>query len=98
MSSSTETLKQGQIEAIKEWIEKKATKESAKCPICGHQQWAIGEHLIRTSIHTPGVTALGGQAYVYAHISCTNCAYTRFFNAVMLGLVPPAKEVQDGQK
>lgn len=97
MSSSTEKPNQKQEEATKAWIEKKATKESSKCPVCGHRQWMAADYLIRASTYSPGVAVMGGPSYVYAQITCANCGYTRLFNAVVMGLVPQGGK-PDGEK
>ncbi len=61
---------------------------SAKnCPICGSNQWLIGEHVVESPIITEGVRGFGAGAYPSVMLISQPCGYTLYFNAVILGVI-----------
>jgi len=75
-----------QIDYLKamDWIRRNWTK-TTECPICGSDDWGIGDQIVEISPFMPGAPVYP-QFFVY----CQKCAYTIFFNAVIAGLVPTA--------
>jgi C4-type Zn-finger protein len=69
-----------------EWLNEKS--KSAECPVCGTNQWNVGDDLLNLTPFTGGTLVVGGLSYPVAFISCGNCMYVRHFMAVPLGLVP----------
>ena len=57
------------------------------CPVCNHNNWSIGAHLLNGMVHTPGGVTIGGPTYPMAFIVCGNCAYVRQFMAIPLGIL-----------
>ena len=68
------------------WLNERG--KSHKCPVCERSDWGIGEHLLQGLIYLPnGNVSIGGPNYPQAFIVCNNCAYTRTFMAVQIGLI-----------
>jgi hypothetical protein len=70
------------------------------CTICKQTNWAITEHLVRLSIHTPQGLIIGGPTYPCFQLLCTNCGAIQLINAVKTGIIlqspPDKKEVPNG--
>jgi predicted nucleic-acid-binding Zn-ribbon protein len=56
------------------------------CPICSHNNWVVGGHLVTPIITRDGGIQLGSVSYPYFMISCSNCGHTHFFSAVIARL------------
>jgi hypothetical protein len=63
------------------------------CPISGHQNWVLGDHIVQPVTHAGGVV-IGGVSYPQIMVICGGCGYTVYMNAVIAGVVPG---VQHGQ-
>jgi predicted nucleic-acid-binding Zn-ribbon protein len=78
---------------LQEWLDKKWT-EKAKCPICGTDDWALGE--IVGALPEATSRFVAGPQYPLAAVFCNTCGYARFFNALVAQVVerdtPPAEE------
>lgn len=59
--------------------------QSRACPICGENNWAVGDELIR--LWTSQLKA----AYPTAVVVCNTCGYTFFVNLTVLGIMPEGK-------
>jgi hypothetical protein len=58
------------------------------CPICGATNWLIGDRFVSTtSLGENGAVILGGSVYPFV-VMFSPCGYTRFMNAIMLGVYP----------
>ncbi len=75
-----------QVDYLKamDWIRKNWTKPT-ECPICGSDQWEIGDQIVEIRPFSPG-----SRVYPHFFVYCQKCAYTIFFNAVLAGLIPAA--------
>lgn len=71
---------------LRDWLQAK-TKNYA-CPVCHTNAWSLGEHLLNGTVFVGGNLIVGGPAYPMAFTVCNNCAYTRTFMAVPIGLLP----------
>lgn len=84
-----------QKEAIDTWLKAKWTMD-ARCPISGDVNWQIADHLVQPMAFFAGGLAVGGPGYPQVMLICRSCGLTRYFNAVLLGVVqgapPPAQE------
>ena len=79
------------------WLNEKGVNHS--CPVCGENEWIVGDHLLTGVLHFPdGGMSLGGAAYPTVILVCSNCAYTRHFMAGPIGLLKNALSggAQDG--
>ena len=77
------------------WMNKKA--KAHHCPVCATNAWTIGDDLINALPYTGGSLVIGGPTYPLAFLVCNNCAYTRHFMAVPIGLISPS-ENEEGEK
>lgn len=93
-------LSENEKGTIEEWLKERWKQERLACPISGHRDWIIADHLVQMFIHRPKMFAIGGPTYPHALVICSGCGYTVFFNAVMIGLVPPGshQESPTGQE
>lgn len=87
-------LTQDEKQKIVAWLNEKGVNHS--CPFCGQNNWSIGDHLLSGMVHTGGGLVIGGAAYPSAFTVCNNCAYTRQFMAVPIGIFQT--ETPEGKK
>lgn len=74
-----------------DWIKERG-HVLGKCPICDSQEWFIADHLVMPiTVGGGGSLLLGGPGYPQIMIVSKKCGYTRFLNAVMIGISPPQK-------
>ena len=79
------------LDAARAWLSEKWT-ESNQCPISGHNSWSISADIVQpatspsTMISPTQGLMLGGRAYPLVMVTCTECGYAMFFNAVVMGL------------
>jgi|HubBroStandDraft_6_1064221.scaffolds.fasta_scaffold634066_2 hypothetical protein len=62
------------------------------CPHCGNPNWLVGDHLVQPITLGPNnsIQLGGGAGYPQVMLISVGCGYTRFFNAVVLGILPAA--------
>lgn len=89
MPDTSGTLTQSEQDAVVKWLQTKATI-LGKCEACGNDKWTLSTHIVAPPIFSGGLI-LGGTAYPQVMLNCTNCAHTRFFNAVIMGIFPAQK-------
>jgi hypothetical protein len=67
------------------------------CPVCKQTDWIIFERLYEVrEYHEEGMVLAGG-IIPFIVVSCTTCGNTRFFNAIVAGVVKSReKEVENG--
>lgn len=66
---------------------------SVQCPICNATNWNTSNEIFEMSkFHREGGLFVGGLRIPLIPISCTNCGYTFFINAIISGVVDPMKE------
>jgi predicted nucleic-acid-binding Zn-ribbon protein len=74
---------------IATWLSTK--DKSQKCPVCNEIAWVTESRFGCAPVYAVGT----GMDFSYVHpfvvVVCTNCGYTRLFNAVIMGLLgsPP---------
>lgn len=76
------------------WLNEKGVEHS--CPFCNQNNWSIGDHLLSGMIHSGGGLVIGGASYPSVFTVCNNCAYTRQFMAVPIGILPA--QTPEGEK
>ena len=80
-------LTKEQSEAALAWI-KRHFATPRNCPVCRNTNWTLGDRLVApTPFQADGGWIMGGTAMPMLALICTTCGYTRFFNAVLAGLV-----------
>lgn len=80
--------KEKQDKAIN-WINSKWTVKT--CEVCQHNVWEVSDFIIVSPRFEGGGISLGGQVAPHIMVTCKNCANTKFFNAVMMGIVEGVK-------
>ncbi len=76
-----------------EWLQKK-TNNKMGCETCGSSHWSVQDHIVTPIVLQNNSIQLGGVSYPQAMVICNNCGNTKYYNAVMMGLVQGTK--QDG--
>jgi hypothetical protein len=68
------------------------------CPICKTDKWTLTSH-VTSPVRLNGLAGgmeLGGQVFPTAMLMCNNCGYLLFFNLILMGVINPMGEMQDG--
>ncbi len=84
-------LNSEQLDCVKEWIEERSPVLS--CSGCSGRDWSIQNELAFALL----IDADDGQisqrkGYPMVAVTCKNCGYTVFFNAILMGIMPQAKK------
>lgn len=90
-------LTEEQKEKVVAWIRKHG-QANITCVICGHRNWAVGDHIVAPAIYSEGGIVLGGTAYPTVMLICNHCAHTIYINAVLMGLLPSTRELREKWK
>lgn len=77
---------------VEAWLEKQDWFREGKCPICGDDHWAVGDHIVQPIRFGP--MAFGGPSYPQVMLISNKCGYTLYFNAVIMGLLPAAASAE----
>ncbi|HAT8958780.1 TPA: hypothetical protein JBA90_14065 [Legionella pneumophila subsp. pneumophila] len=72
-----------------DWINAKWNQK--KCEVCQHNSWELADFLV-VSPRFEGNLTLGGKVAPHVLVTCKNCANTKFFNAVMVGIIDRNKD------
>lgn len=79
-----------QREKVQAWFDEKAPL-IGKCPMCGHREWQLVEHMVSPPVFSGGALTLGGVAYPMVMLGCAHCANIQFHSAQLIGLLEPEK-------
>jgi len=88
--------KKQQQQAI-EWLKSKWPSGNLTCESCGTNQWTLADFLV-VSPRFEGGMSIGGAVAPLVMINCNNCANTKHFNAVQMGILDRKKEEEDASK
>lgn len=69
-----------------QWLQSKWPLGSLTCESCGNKQWQMADFFI-VSPRFEGGISIGGQIAPQVMLTCSNCANTKHFNAVAMGLI-----------
>lgn len=73
---------------INSYLQKYPVARFSACPICGSTEWMIAEYMVQpVTIGPGGGVMLGGIGYPQIMLISNPCGYTRFMNAVLIGIV-----------
>jgi len=79
-------------------LKERGGDKSIVCTVCRQTKWIMGDHLVTPIIFRQGGFFMGGgAAYPVIMLVCNHCGHTLYINAVMMGLVPPLKDAQEGK-
>ena len=85
MSDSTGKLSEAEREKAVSWFNTRWTMQNG-CPVCTTKKWQMSDHLVHSPVFAGGAALFGGVVYPVLPLTCSNCGYTIYFNAVMMGL------------
>ena len=92
MPDSGGKLTQDEKQKIADWLKERSQGANPVCPVCGDPHWFIADHLVQPITYSGGGLSIGGPGYPQAMLVSAKCGYTRFLNAVVIGIVPGGKE------
>jgi len=85
-------LTQEEKDRVAAWLTAKAVGDQ-RCPICGDPNWIIGDHIVQPiTIGANNSLQLGGVGYPNVLVISQRCGYTRFVNAVIIGIAKTRKD------
>src|SRR5258708_2746095 len=94
MPDSEGNLTRDEQERVTKWMSEKGA--ARPCPICGNNQWSIGEKLALASAYE-AEGLIGGAGYPAVVLVCTRCTFFRWHSAIAIGILP-ADESTDEKK
>ena len=66
--------------------------EHSRCPMCHSGTWQISDSIFSLPEYMGGLfPGRGGAIFPVIPISCGNCGYVIFFNAIQLGILDPGR-------
>ena len=76
-----------QLAKAQQWL--RTRWPNGNCPFHGPTQWQVGDILVQTMIYAEGggIILGGGPVYPLLLITCTQCGYTVFVNAIVAGVI-----------
>ncbi|WP_269581217.1 hypothetical protein [Roseibium sp. Sym1] len=96
MNGKTKKLSSQDKERVITWLNQKGKNHI--CPVCGENNWVVGDHLLNGMAFSGGKMILGGPSYPMVFILCSNCAYTRQFMAKPIGLVNEIQQAAEASQ
>lgn len=78
-----------------DWINSKWPIKT--CEICSQTKWELSDFLVAAP-RFEGSIMLGGKIAPHIMVMCRNCGNTKFFNAVIMGLIEENKELPNEQQ
>lgn len=98
MSDDDGRLTPETLEKVQAWF-KADGRKTAPCPFCGNPTWNVGAYVVApVTMGKDRTMKLGGQAFPQVMLISEGCGYTIFFNAVKMGLMPPAEETETAER
>lgn len=86
MADKPNKLTQAQKDAAVAFINERWAGDKA-CPVCLTAKWSLSDHTVTPLNVTGNVIHGSGVTYPMVMAVCTNCGNTRFFNAVLMGIL-----------
>lgn len=77
-----------QLQKAQDWLA--AHWERLACPFHGPTKWILGDSLVGTVGFRAGGIAIGGPTFPLLVVTCSQCGFTAFLNAIVVGIIPPA--------
>jgi len=87
MPDSERRLSDDDKETVISWLKEKWKGESADCPICGSNDWNVGDHVAEMPALSKTMLASRRATYPHVVMVCANCGHTLLFNAVVMRIV-----------
>jgi hypothetical protein len=93
-TKNNNSLSKNQQEKALKWLNEK-WKKDASCEVCGEKNWQLVGDMVSPLIMSGNNINLGGNSYPSVSLVCKNCANTKYFNAVVMGLVGGEKKEEE---
>ncbi|HHF7349625.1 TPA: hypothetical protein ACPSKE_002835 [Legionella feeleii] len=68
-----------------DWINSKWLMKT--CDVCQHNRWEVSDFIIASPRFEGGISLGAGVVAPHIMLTCINCGNTKFFNAVIMGIV-----------
>jgi hypothetical protein len=91
-----ESLSKEQETKAIDWISKKCPTGSYTCEICGTGSWLVKGDIVAPMNLINGNMTVGGNITPQFMIMCQNCGNTKYFNALISGVLE-IKNKKEGQ-
>lgn len=75
-----------------EVLNSKWPAEKKICEVCGSGNWTLAEDLVMPVPFSGNALMIGGPTYPQVMVICNGCGNTKYFNAVMMGVLQPEKK------
>jgi predicted nucleic-acid-binding Zn-ribbon protein len=82
-----------QVDNIKVWLREKVVNP---CEACGDSNWLINERIVAPMNFSANGALSGGKVLPHFCVICKNCGNTRFFNAVLTGILKKEQKDSNG--
>ncbi|MBX9585833.1 MAG: hypothetical protein K2X50_01115 [Gammaproteobacteria bacterium] len=70
-----------------QWLSAKWPDENRVCEICNSKNWNIAQDLVTPIRFKNGTIFLDGPSYPQIVVVCNNCGNTKYFNAMIAGMI-----------
>ncbi|GAH58154.1 unnamed protein product [marine sediment metagenome] len=92
-------LDEEQQRKVLDYIKEK-WQEPRTCPICKHDDWGVSDRTFEVRDFTGGGISVGGGSYLtpVIAVTCDNCGYILFLNAMQLGVVKQPEKKNKSSK
>lgn len=80
-----------EITAVYNWIRDRHGGIAPPCPITGNPTWVVNEYIYQNIIYPVQpliVASVSPMAWPVVQVVCSECGYTMYFNAGLIGLFP----------
>lgn len=89
-------LSKEEAATVQDWIIER-WKGPSTCLVCESNQWTMGEHMVAPIKMTDGGgIVVGGSSYPQVMLVCSNCGYTLYFNAPLIGITTKSGNREGG--
>lgn len=89
MPDSDGRLSADEKKTVETWLRDKWLSQNIACPVSGHEEWIIADHVIQTPIYIGKGFLVGGPTYPHVFVVCGGCGYELLFSAVMMEITQP---------
>jgi hypothetical protein len=97
LSRATGLMTPEQKEMALTWL-MKHWKGEKQCPICGSNDWILGDHIVFPPLFSGSGLSVGGPAYPQFMVISVPCGHTLYFNALVSGIMAIAPSQKEGSK
>lgn len=88
-----------QKDLVVKWLNEKSAFKTPECPFCRSNKWGVADHLVAAPTMSPSAgLLLGGRMYPHVMVVSEPCGHTVFFNAIVIGLLPPGPPPEEEEK